>query len=126
MSTQVQDKFRAWTGTRDEKEARGEVWIERGSYGFDIYVKGACLDETGRELPVCTIDLFPQSPRGQEIEKFRGVVAQLLVNPYEEYSNMNRDSADALLTRENISISLQRTRVYPPVAIVRVPKESTR
>lgn len=92
MSTQVQDKFRAWTGTRDEKEARGEVWIERGSYGFDIYVKGACLDETGRELPVCTIDLFPQSPRGQEIEKFRGVVAQLLINPYEEYSNMNRDS----------------------------------
>ena len=39
---------------------------------------------------------------------------------------MNRDSADALLTRENISISLQRTRVYPPVEIVRVPKGSAR
>lgn len=124
MSTQ--DKFRVWTGTRDEKEAKGEVWLERGSYGFDLYIKGACLDENNKELPVCTIDLFPQSPRGQEIEKFRSIVAQLLVNPYEEYPEMDRDSADALLSEKSIAIDLERTRVYPPVEIVRVPKGSAR
>lgn len=77
MSADLQEHL--FQAALDEQEAKGEIWIKRGNYGFDIYVKGAALDEGGNETPVAWIDLFPESPEANGITKYEGVVAKLRV-----------------------------------------------
>ena len=57
--------------SKDTKEAKGEVVIQEEAYGFGISFPGVC------NIPLLSIDMFPESEEGQGVAENRDVQAQV-------------------------------------------------
>lgn len=77
MSKDLQEPV--FEASMNHAEGKGDIWIREGSYGYDIFVKGANLVD-GVECPVALIDLFPAVSKDG---RHKGVIAQVATGTQE-------------------------------------------